>query len=146
MIFCPECLGPTKYLISKISKQSKDKIEHGYQCKVCGHVFTARWNYRYVPENCPGHQWEFVCRQFKDDPHKHSIEMIFQCDRCGAEKTVRQDTKEAGFSGRVEIDHPKVAPTFALNKSMAERVLDKEDFKDFWKTSDEDLIMGKPNA
>ena len=143
---CPECFGPTEYLISKIDKQNRDKVIRGYQCKVCGHIFDGDWCYRYTPENCLAHQWEFVYRRFKDDPHTHTIEMVFECDRCGAQKTTRQDTKEAGFSGRVEIDHPKVSPTLALNKSVAKRIFSKEEINDFWKTTDEDLIMGKSNA
>jgi hypothetical protein len=139
-------MGPAEYLISKICKENHDKTIHGYQCKVCGHIFDGRWNYRYSPENCPQHQWEFTHREFRDAPHKHSIVMVFQCDRCGAEKTRGQDTKEAGISGRVEIDHPLVAPTLALNKSVAKRILDQDAIKDFWKYTDDDLIMGKPNA
>ena len=76
-----------------------------------------------------------------DDPHAHSINMVFVCDRCGARHYESQDTKNAGLSGRVEIEHPKVWRTLKLNKAMAKRMYSQEEFNDFWKDADKELVM-----
>lgn len=126
---CPYCLGPTEYLITA---SKDDHVVRIYQCKVCQRKHEQMF-YRYTPQNCPKHQWEFSHRVFKDDSISHSIEMVFICDRCGTDRIERQDTKAAGLSGRVEIDHPLVAPTLQLNKSMAKRFLDLGDeLEKFW--------------
>jgi len=69
--------------------------------------------------------------------------MVFICDRCGKKRIEHQDTRNAGMSGRVEIDHPLVAPTLALTKSVAERIFDKEEVRDFWKDTDKEFVMGR---
>jgi hypothetical protein len=67
--------------------------------------------------------------------------MVFVCDRCGKKRMEHQDTENAGLSGRVEIEHPLVFPTLKLNKSVAERILEKEEVRDFWKDTDKEFIV-----
>ena len=126
---CPYCYGHTDYIISAAKDNELVRI---YQCRICGREHDEK-AYRYNPQNCPGHQWEFSHRVFNDNPFSHEINMVFTCDRCGAERIERQDLKKAGLSGRVEIEDPRVSNTLLLNKSTADRFLDLGDeLNEFW--------------
>ena len=134
---CEYCYGNLKPLYTASKDDHTVKV---YRCEVCGKN-NEDWYYKYNPQNCPKHHWIFDHRVFMDDPHAHSINMVFICDRCGARHYQPQDTKDAGVSGRVEIEHPKVWRTLALNKAVAKRMFTQEDFNDFWKDADKELVM-----
>ena len=139
MSVCPYCYGP---LEAEFTASKDDHVVKAYRCKVCRKP-QELWHYRYEPVNCPKHHWMFSHREFQDNPHTHSIVMVFICDRCGARREEHQDTKAAGITGRVEIEHPLVWPTIALNKSFAKRLFTKEEIRDFWADADNELIIGK---
>ena len=134
---CDYCLGPLQY---QFTAAKDDHIIKTYKCLVCGRTDEA-WFYKYRPYNCPKHHWIFDHREFSDNFHAHNIDMVFICDRCGARRLQPQDTKGAGISGRVEIEHPKVWRTLALNKAVAKRMFTQEEFQDFWKNTDNEFIM-----
>jgi hypothetical protein len=134
---CNYCFGD---LVPKFTACKDDHVVKVYKCKVCDEI-EENYYYRYNPTNCPKHHWIFAHRVFNDTPLLHTIDMVFICDRCGARHIRPQDTRRAGISGRVEIEHPLVKNTLALNKSLAKRILTKEEINDFWNDAPEALIL-----
>jgi len=98
-----------------------------YQCPKCGKP-SHEIVYKYHPldgkHKC---QYEFIGTVFVDDFHAHKLFQRFRCDLCGNIHDVPRDLRSAGFSGRVEIDHPKVENTLLLNQSVYERLVPKEE-------------------
>lgn len=127
---CPYCFGPADYIISK--EIQNEVIIRIYQCKVCKQFFQVQ-GFKYTPATCPGHQWEFIDTVYNDNGVVHTIDQIFQCDRCGSIKKIPRDTKRAGIKGRIELEHPKVTSTLKLNKSYAAKFLDLgNELNKFW--------------
>ena len=126
---CDLCNG--ELALSAILQKAQDHKIFLYRCSFCG----AEYEYKihsYTPFTCPRHLWIFSHREFYDNPWSHSIEMVFKCDRCGQEKRIHQDSYHSGFSGRVEIDDPRVIGTVILNKSAAKQFVDKEEYNEFY--------------
>jgi len=125
---CSRCEGELVYVISA---SKDDQVAQIYQCNKCGELQDVM-RYRYKTYDCPGHQFNFSHREFSDNAFSHTLDMVLICDRCGARRVESQDLRGAGRKGMVEIEDPRVFPTLALNKSVAERLLTKEEVKDFW--------------
>jgi len=127
---CDLCNGK----LARVAVAQKDKFHtiYIYKCDFCGAEYDFKVH-AYSPFDCPRHIWIFSHREFYDNQWSHSIEMVFKCDRCGQEKRVYQDSYHSGFSGRVEIDDPRVIGTVVLNKSVAKQLTDNATFNEFYK-------------
>lgn len=124
---CPVCLEISTYITTR---EKNDQYYHFYYCYRCGkpmHEIT----YKYTPDTCPTvngrkHQWEHIGTVFKDDPHCHRISHVDRCDRCGAKREIHRDTRNAGFTGRIEIDDPRVSRDLLWNRSVFDRFIPRE--------------------
>jgi hypothetical protein len=110
------------------TREKADQYYDFFQCPRCGKPEHAI-RYKYQPHNCPGHQFEHMGTEFIDDIHRHQINHVHRCDRCGCVRKVPRDTYGAGISGRVEVDHPKVANQLLWNQTVFDRYIDS-DIKD----------------
>jgi hypothetical protein len=119
--YCGQCERERKY---QFSVPRSDQIFHFYQCPECGSC-DHRITYKYNPATCPGHQWEHVGIEFRDYKDHHEIEQVDRCDRCGALRRIPRHTSQAGFSGRVEIEDPRVRANLLFNRSSWEREIPK---------------------
>lgn len=120
----PKCDCGVKYVFY-CTREKDDQLFHFWYCPKCGtpvHDIT----YRYHPTNCPKHHWEHIGTVLVDDKHCHQLYHVDRCDRCSATREIPRNTREAGFSGRIEIDDPRVQRDLLLNKSSWERVIPKE--------------------
>lgn len=129
----------------KLFRRGTAQLAHSHtiyimECENCGAQYDFKIHH-YTPLTCPKHMWIFSHREFYDSPWVHSIEMVFKCDRCGQEKRLHQDTYHSGISGRVEINDPRVLGTVILNKSLAKQIIDKPEYKEFYKD-----IKDEPNV
>lgn len=113
-MLCKQCSTEMLYC-STVEKS--DQLYHFYSCTGCGKP-THYITYKYNPADCPKHHWEHMGTEFIDDPHKHQINHVMRCDRCGAVHRIPRDTYGAGISGRVEIDHPKVESQLLWNRTV----------------------------
>jgi hypothetical protein len=138
---CPLCYGEIRPYFA--AAKSRSHYVTVNKCELCDTEFEE-WHYTYTPKTCPGHIWGFSHRVFNDNPYEHTIDMVFKCDNCGAKRTVSQDTKRAGFSGRVEIEDPRVAYTLLPNVSWALHFLDKDVDKEAWAGVDKNFTLGEP--
>ena len=135
---CDMCGGALK--LNYIAVKDVEIQVRVYKCIFCGAEYDFKVH-KYTPITCPKHRWVFSHRVFVDNPFTHTIEMIFVCDRCAAIRKERQDTYDAGISGRVEIDDPRVTNTIAVNKSWAKHFIDdKELLKDGFKDATDEPI------
>ncbi len=123
MPYCAECKLEMAYVCSN---RKGDQVYNFFQCRQCGspeHTIT----YFYHPTQCPKPVWEHVGMAFLDGLHGHSLEQVNRCVRCGAIHKVAQDLRSAGFSGRVEVDDPRVKNRLLWNKSAYERLIPKNE-------------------
>ena len=70
---------------------------------------------------------EFKGTAFVDGHHSHQIVQIFQCQDCGGVNRVNRSVKEAGVSGAVDIDDPRVKRTLRLTSSVLKRFYHEKD-------------------
>lgn len=102
--------------------EKSDQYYHFFTCMKCGesdHEIT----YKYDPSSCPKHQFEHLGTEFMDTAHKHTIYQVDRCDRCGALRKIPRHTMEAGISGRIDLNDPRV--NFLWNRSAASILMDK---------------------
>lgn len=123
-----DCGGEVRYF-GTAEKNDQGRII--YKCALCGQEYEQPY-FKYEPETCPGHQWEFQSWGFYDDPHKHEIYWNVICDRCGAKGKQRWDSKKVGLREAVSVEDPRVLKHLELNKHTAKYLLGKETAKEFW--------------
>jgi len=70
---------------------------------------------------------EFKGTAFRDSLHNHMIVQIFQYQDCGIVHKVLRWVKEAGLSGSVDIDDPRVKRTLLLNETTVRRLFPHRD-------------------
>jgi len=80
------------------------------------------------PADCRHTIMQFKGTAFIDGFHSHSIMQIFQCQDCGFVHKVHRTVKEAGVSGSVDVDDPRVKRTLKLTPSASKRLF--PEFKD----------------
>ena len=118
-MYCNNC-ELTMTFVATIEKN--DQFYHFYTCMKCNesaHDIT----YKYTHSTCPRHQFEHLGTEFKDSHLKHTIYQVDRCDRCGCLRRIPRHTIEAGFTGRVDLNDPRV--NFLWNKSAAGIIFDK---------------------
>ena len=74
------------------------------------------------PFDCRHTLMEFKGTAFVDGLHSHQIVQLFQCQDCGLVHKVPRSVKEAGVSGAVDIDDPRVKRTLRLTPSVVSRL------------------------
>ncbi len=121
-MYCSDCDLDMMFVATR---ERDDQIFDFFQCIRCGKP-NHSVRYKYTPSTCPRHFWEFIGTAFKDDPHCHTITHLARCDRCGAIREIPRDTRQAGLSGRVEIEDPRVKRTLLLNRDSWKRRIPKE--------------------
>ena len=95
-----------------------------WQCKIC-HEYIEKAHYRYNPEECPQHMWEFLGWDFKDNPVHYELNQIYACFMCGKVHIEPMDVRSKGMKGGVPdgIEHPEVKRALFLSESVRERTL-----------------------
>lgn len=124
MPVCNKCMDSMQF-VATIEKN--DQLYHFYTCMKC-HETDHEITYKFRPYNCPKHQWEHLGTEFKDDKTVHSILQVDRCDRCGSLRKTPRHTTEAGFSGRVDPEDPRL--NLLWNRSSAGLFFDKEELKE----------------
>lgn len=119
---CKTCYESMVYIASR---EKDDLVYHFFYCYKCG-VPEHEITYKYTPDTCPKHQVEHLGVKFVDDFHCHTLMQVDRCTRCGAVRETPRDTRQAGFSGRNEIDDPRVSNRLLFNKSSWERKIPLE--------------------
>lgn len=120
---CRTCSTEMSYVVSS---RKSDQIFHFFQCPKCGtpaHSIT----YYYSPADCPRHVTEHLGMEFKDSYHVHQLNQINRCIRCGAIQKVPQDIRNAGLSGHVEVEDPRIQKKLLWNKSAYDRLIPKDE-------------------
>jgi hypothetical protein len=74
------------------------------------------------PTDCRHTLMEFKGTAFVDGRHSHQIVQLFQCQDCGLKHKVPRSVKEAGVSGAVDIDDPRVKRTLQLTPAVMSRL------------------------
>jgi len=70
---------------------------------------------------------KFVGTAFEDNRHSHRILHIAQCQDCGLIHKIPRSVKEAGVSGAVDVDDPRVKRTLLLNDTVRKRYFTERD-------------------
>jgi len=83
------------------------------------------WQPRIV--DCYPHTMLFKGTAFRDGKDAHQIIQIAQCQDCGLVHKIPRSVKEAGVSGSVDIDDPRVKRTLLLNDSVRKRYFSERD-------------------
>jgi len=93
-----------------------------WQCRLCNEFFEKA-HYRYTPEDCPTHMWEFLGWEFHDDPHRYKLDQLYHCFMCGVLHREPYDVRSRGVKGGVPdgIEHPEVRRALFLTESVRKR-------------------------
>ena len=78
-------------------------------------------------EDCRPHRMKFAGTQFQETNHSHQILHIARCIDCGLVHKIPRSVKEAGVSGSVDIDDPRVKRTLLLTDSVRKRYFAAKD-------------------
>lgn len=73
------------------------------------------------PVDCNHPVMQFKGLAFVDTKFNHRLDQIFQCQDCGIVHRVPRSVAEAGRSGAIDLDDPRVLRTAIYNKSLDER-------------------------
>lgn len=119
----PKCECGVKYRF--ICRAKKDlQIYACYQCPICG-TPTHEIEYAFNPLTCPGHRFEHIGHEFVDGYRtQYTLEQVDRCYLCGLVRRLPKETRNVGFSKRVEIDHPQVSLLY--NRSAWDRKIPLE--------------------